>query len=571
MGVDGEYVCRDVWLWVFVLVRVGLRVVCGCVEVVGGVRGHVCVCEALAGPYVWGRYDLLLLPPSFPYGGMENPCLTFVTPTLLAGDRSLTNVVAHEIAHSWTGNLVTNSSWEHFWLNEGWTVFLERKIVGRLKGEKALQFHAAQGAASLEEEVKRIGADHNFTRLVPDLSSGEDPDDAFSRIPYEKGFYFLYYLQDLVGGADACEPFMRSYLSTFAFKTVSSDQFKEYFLAFFKDNPAVAAIDWDTWFYAPGMPPVKNSYDTSLATAAYDLAVKWHTADIMGIGADPPAGASAADIDDWDSEQIVAFLDRLGELRSLTPLAASICRAMDRLYNFDSASNCEIRTSKADISVKELKRLYKKVQHATSVTGHPAKRSFFDHWQRVAEDHTDEKLQLLLNRSVAVVAAFIRDGQVYAEDAEGDDGDVPNTSGVSLPVDPSSLSWTPWAWRQPRQLVGFVRAAGDLSLVATIHDCIIHPDVQGLGLGSVLIKRCVNQVASEGVYDVGLVTPNHLQPFFNSCSFELDHEESVPMALQQGWDKDVQQINASLQENQALHKLLRTAMDDDQRRLFATW
>lgn len=89
--------------------------------------------ESLAGDYVWGRYDLLLLPPSFPYGGMENPCLTFVTPTLLAGDRSLTNVVAHEIAHSWTGNLVTNASWEHFWLNEGWTVFLERKIIGRLQ------------------------------------------------------------------------------------------------------------------------------------------------------------------------------------------------------------------------------------------------------------------------------------------------------------------------------------------------------------------------------------------------------------------------------------------------------
>eukprot|EP00878_Enallax_costatus_P024387 GHUV01026023.1.p1 GENE.GHUV01026023.1~~GHUV01026023.1.p1 ORF type:complete len:510 (+),score=124.28 GHUV01026023.1:209-1738(+) len=151
--------------------------------------------EALAGPYVWGRYDLLLLPPSFPYGGMENPCLTFVTPTLLAGDRSLTNVVAHEIAHSWTGNLVTNASWEHFWLNEGWTMFLERKIVGKLQGDAALQFYAAQGAQSLADEVSRIGPDHNFTRLVPDLSAGEDPDDAFSRVPYEKGFYFLYYLQ----------------------------------------------------------------------------------------------------------------------------------------------------------------------------------------------------------------------------------------------------------------------------------------------------------------------------------------------------------------------------------------
>ncbi|GIL63418.1 hypothetical protein Vafri_17456, partial [Volvox africanus] len=139
--------------------------------------------EAIAGEYVWGRYDLLLLPPSFPYGGMENPCLTFVTPTLLAGDRSLTNVVAHEIAHSWTGNLVTNANWEHFWLNEGFTVFLERKILGHLHGPATFQFHAAQGAAKLALEVERLGADNPYTRLVPDLSGGVDPDDVFSSIP----------------------------------------------------------------------------------------------------------------------------------------------------------------------------------------------------------------------------------------------------------------------------------------------------------------------------------------------------------------------------------------------------
>lgn len=301
--------------------------------------------EALAGPYRFGRYDLLLLPPSFPYGGMENPCLTFVTPTLLAGDRSLTNVVAHEAAHSWTGNLVTNASWEHFWLNEGWTVFLERKIVGRLQGEAVLQFQAAQGAASLAEEVARLGPDHNFTRLVPDLSGGEDPDDAFSRIPYEKGFYFLYYLQGLVGGPDAFEPYMRAYLDAFANSTVTSDQFREAFSTHFADCPAVADIDWDTWLYAPGMPPVKVSYDTSLATSAYDLALRWHTSDVMGVGSDPPPGASAADIAGWGSEQVVAFLDRLAELRSMTPLAAPMARALAAAYGLDAATNCEIRAA----------------------------------------------------------------------------------------------------------------------------------------------------------------------------------------------------------------------------------
>lgn len=111
--------------------------------------------EEICGPYVWGIYDLLILPPSFPFGGMENPCLTFVTPTLLAGDRSLANVVAHEISHSWTGNLVTNANFEHFWLNEGFTVFVERKICGRMHGDKVRHFAALMGIQCLKNEVSR--------------------------------------------------------------------------------------------------------------------------------------------------------------------------------------------------------------------------------------------------------------------------------------------------------------------------------------------------------------------------------------------------------------------------------
>lgn len=109
--------------------------------------------EEICGPYVWERYDLLVMPPSFPFGGMENPCLTFVTPTLLAGDKSLATVVAHEIAHSWTGNLVTNRNFEHFWLNEGFTVFVEGKIVGRLSGNASRDFHALHGLSELSDCV----------------------------------------------------------------------------------------------------------------------------------------------------------------------------------------------------------------------------------------------------------------------------------------------------------------------------------------------------------------------------------------------------------------------------------
>ncbi|PSC70392.1 Leukotriene A-4 hydrolase isoform A [Micractinium conductrix] len=300
----------------------------------------------LAGPYQWGVYDVLLLPPSFPYGGMENPCLTFVTPTLLAGDRSLANVVAHEIAHSWTGNLVTNRSWEHFWLNEGFTVYLERKIMGRLYGEQRYQFQASQGWLKLQDAVrKQFSEAHPFTCLVPDLSGGVDPDDAFSSIPYEKGFAFIHYLQELVGGSAKFEPFFRQYVQTFAGTPLTSDDFKAFFLDYFKGEEKVKEIEWETWFYKPGMPPVTNKYDESLGQQAYELAKKWHTSDVMGIGSDGPAGASADDIKGWSSTQIVAFLDKLGELRSMQPLHPTITRKMDELYDLDASHNSEIRSS----------------------------------------------------------------------------------------------------------------------------------------------------------------------------------------------------------------------------------
>ena len=162
--------------------------------------------EQVAGPYVWGRYDLLLLPPSFPYGGMENPCLTFVTPTLLAGDRSQAHVVAHEIAHSWSGNLVTNKTWEHFWLNEGFTVFIERKIMNKMYGKSVFDFNAIGGLMELKETVARLGESHPHTVLKPALAGGVDPDDVFSKVPYEKGFAFLVYLEHVTrGGGDGPE------------------------------------------------------------------------------------------------------------------------------------------------------------------------------------------------------------------------------------------------------------------------------------------------------------------------------------------------------------------------------
>jgi len=309
-------------------------------------EAFVAAAEAVVGPYVWGRYDLLLLPPSFPYGGMENPCLTFVTPTLLAGDRSLANVVAHEVAHSWSGNLVTNAGWGDFWLNEGLTVFLERKILQRLRGDGVWAFHAAGGWRALREEVARLGPEHPYTRLVVDLGGGADPDDAFSRVPYEKGFACLVHLERCAGGPAAFEAFLRDdYLPRFAYGAVTTADFVAAYRGAFP--AAAAAVDWQAWLHAPGMPPVDVAagYDTALCDASDAAAMAWHTADVLGTGTPAAAGGWPAPCAFASSEQLVAFLERLAELRAATPLALPAVRALDAAYALSGARNAEVRAA----------------------------------------------------------------------------------------------------------------------------------------------------------------------------------------------------------------------------------
>jgi leukotriene-A4 hydrolase len=260
------------------------------------------VAEELTIPYVWGRYDVLCLPPSFPYGGMENPCITFATPTLLAGDRSLADVIAHEIAHSWTGNLVTNVTWEHFWLNEGWTVWLERKIMSRYKGNSELLKLSAQiGWKHLEDDINHFGADNGFTNLVWPLS-GEDPDDAFSGVPYEKGFNLLMYLEGLVGTAEF-EAFAKSYIDTFKFQTVSSEDFSNFFMKTFSTGPSadkVKAIDWDEVFYKPGLPRHIPDFSNSLSSEAETSAAAWLSVEN---GEFPVETHDVKSISHWTSQQ----------------------------------------------------------------------------------------------------------------------------------------------------------------------------------------------------------------------------------------------------------------------------
>ncbi|KAJ3010494.1 Leukotriene A-4 hydrolase [Thoreauomyces humboldtii] len=293
--------------------------------------------EDLLTPYDWGIYDLLVLPASFPYGGMENPCLTFVTPTLLAGDRSLVDVVAHEIAHSWMGNLVTAQNWESFWLNEGFTVFIERKIIGRLQGQSHLEFDAIIGYKALQEavdhydEIKRP----EFTCLCPRLH-GEDPDEAFSSVPYEKGFNFLFYLEKALGGAAVFEPYLKAHVTRFAHKSINTDDFKAYLYEFFASKKDILdKVDWKAWFHTPGMPPVDNHFDDSLAKACQGLADS-----LTKTPEDPNPKFDKPAFEAFTSGQKVMFLEKLLQKPVLPhPLLAG----MQEAYGLADVKNAEIR------------------------------------------------------------------------------------------------------------------------------------------------------------------------------------------------------------------------------------
>ncbi|XP_071536015.1 leukotriene A-4 hydrolase isoform X2 [Panulirus ornatus] len=291
--------------------------------------------ESLCGDYVWGQYDLLILPPSFPYGGMENPCLTFVTPTLLAGDRSLADVVAHEISHSWTGNLITNSQWEHFWLNEGFTMFVERKIDGRMHGEATRNFSAIGGWKDLAECIRTRGEKDPLTCLVPDLT-GVDPDDAFSTVPYEKGHTFLWYLETLVGGPSEFEPFLKAYLDKFKYQSITSEIFRSFLLEYFVDKKDVFdAVDWEAWWHTPGMPPIKPKFDEELAHVCKNLRKRWVEWD--------PAKKCPFHCDDLRNMTSNQVREWLAQLLEEEPLPVIKLEKMDELYNMSSRNNSEIK------------------------------------------------------------------------------------------------------------------------------------------------------------------------------------------------------------------------------------
>lgn len=294
----------------------------------------------ICGPYVWKQYDLLVMPPSFPYGGMENPCLTFVTPTLLAGDKSLADVVAHEIAHSWTGNLVTNKNFEHFWLNEGFTVFVETKIVGRMMGAKERDFHMIRNLTDLQETLRtQLAKNPELTKLVVDLSNCS-PDDAFSSVPYIKGSTFLRYMEDVLGGPEVFEPFLRSYLQKYAYKSVTTDDFKSTMYDYFIDTDKkdkLNEIDWDLWLSHEGMPPIIPKFDETLANVSQELAKLWSCKAVAELKDLPEVRQKIS------THQLIDFLGKLIESKDIVDLNAEKIDLLETLYGLKSSQNAEVR------------------------------------------------------------------------------------------------------------------------------------------------------------------------------------------------------------------------------------
>lgn len=208
--------------------------------------------ERLYGPYRWGRYDILVLPPSFPYGGMENPRLTFATPTILAGDKSLVSLIAHELAHSWSGNLVTNATWRDFWLNEGFTTYLERRIIEAVYGRAREEMEASLGLRDLKNVIDSLETRDEILHI--DLT-GRDPDEGTNDIAYEKGALFLRHLEETFGRA-RFDQFLRGYFNHFAFQSITTPQFVDYLNQNLLDrNPALAQrVPVGEWIGRPGLP-----------------------------------------------------------------------------------------------------------------------------------------------------------------------------------------------------------------------------------------------------------------------------------------------------------------------------
>jgi aminopeptidase N len=281
----------------------------------------------LYGEYAWGRYDVIVLPPSFPFGGMENPRLTFATPTIIAGDRSLVALVAHELAHSWSGNLVTNATWNDFWLNEGFTMYFENRIMEKLYGSDYADMLDVLGFNELESTVKELGDTSADTHLYLQLKD-RDPDDGMNDIAYIKGQFFLKTIESVVG-REKMDVFLKKYFSEHAFQSMNTAKF----IAYLNENlihgdTAVAnKIKMNDWIFGPGIPSNSFRVNSVLLEKAASQAKAFM------------AGALPKELETkgWSTHEWLQFLRSLPEGLSKDQIAA-----LDKKFHFTNSGNCEI-------------------------------------------------------------------------------------------------------------------------------------------------------------------------------------------------------------------------------------
>ena len=282
--------------------------------------------ESLYGPYRWGRYDVLVLPPSFPFGGMENPRLTFLSPTVLAGDKSLVSVLAHELAHSWSGNLVSNATWSDFWLNEGFTVYLERRIVEKVYGKKRADMEAVLGRRSLERELADLKLSDQVLHI--DLK-GRDPDDGLTDVPYEKGALFLKHLE-MTFGREKFDEFLKGYFAHFAFQSITTADFAAYLEQhLLKADPKLAAqVPVEEWLHKPGLPGTAPSFRSQAFEAVAKQARAW---------AEGKVTAKELPTGDWSTQEWLHFLNELPEKVSPAQM-----KELDEALGLTKRTNAEV-------------------------------------------------------------------------------------------------------------------------------------------------------------------------------------------------------------------------------------
>jgi aminopeptidase N len=276
--------------------------------------------EKLLGPYLWGRYDLLILPPSFPYGGMENPRLTFLTPTAILGTRGQTFLITHELAHAWTGNLVTNATWEDFWLNEGWTTYAETRISEVLEGKQATDLMAVYDEQRLFEVMERVGMESDLTRLkVP--SEGLDPDEATTIIPYYKGSFFLKECEYVVG-RERFDAFIQKYMRTYQFQSLTTEAFLEFLKG---ELPEVfEQVDVWEWIYEPGLTDKRYRPESALYQEVQDVLEAYNR------GIRP----TEEQVEGWRRYQILSFLQALPK-----QIPVEDCKYFEEILDLESKND----------------------------------------------------------------------------------------------------------------------------------------------------------------------------------------------------------------------------------------